>query len=86
MVDYSETIEVCDIKVGGIYSKLNEYMEICRGWRVGVGWGWGGAGWWGGGLATQLGTDAWTKKKKKKKKDEKGYLFQSWAVRSAVIV
>ena len=27
MVDYSETIEVCDIKVG-IYCKLNEYMEI----------------------------------------------------------
>ena len=27
MVDYSETIEVYDIKVG-IYSKLNEYMEI----------------------------------------------------------
>ena len=27
MVDYSETIEVYDIKVG-IYSKLIEYMEI----------------------------------------------------------
>ena len=27
MVDFLETIEVCDIKVG-IYSKLNEYMEI----------------------------------------------------------
>ena len=26
MVDYSETIEVCDIN--DIYSKLNEYMEI----------------------------------------------------------
>ena len=27
MVDYSETIEIYDIKVG-IYCKLNEYMEI----------------------------------------------------------
>ena len=27
MMDYSETIEVSDIK-DGIYSKLNEYMEI----------------------------------------------------------
>ena len=27
MVDYSETIEVYDIKVG-IYGKLNEFMEI----------------------------------------------------------
>ena len=27
MVGYSETIQVYDIKVG-IYSKLNEYMEI----------------------------------------------------------
>ena len=27
MVDYSESIEVYSIKVG-IYSKLNEYMEI----------------------------------------------------------
>ena len=27
MVDYSEIMEVCDIKVG-IYSKLTEYMEI----------------------------------------------------------
>ena len=27
MVDYSETIEVYDIKVS-IYSKLNEYIEI----------------------------------------------------------
>ena len=27
MVDCSETIEVYDIKVG-VYSKLNEYMEI----------------------------------------------------------
>ena len=27
MVDYAETIEVYDIEVG-IYSKLNEYMEI----------------------------------------------------------
>ena len=26
MVHYSESIEVCDIKVG-TYSKLNEYME-----------------------------------------------------------
>ena len=28
MVDYSETIEVYDIKVG-IHNKLNEYREIC---------------------------------------------------------
>ena len=27
MFDYSETVEVYDIKVG-IYSKLNEYIEI----------------------------------------------------------
>ena len=27
MLDYSETIEVYDIKVG-LYSKLNEYIEI----------------------------------------------------------
>ena len=27
MVDYSETIEFCDIKVS-IYSKLNEYIEM----------------------------------------------------------
>ena len=28
MVDYSETIEVCDIKIG-MYIKLNTKMEIC---------------------------------------------------------
>ena len=28
MVDYSESIKVCDIKKTGMYSKLNEYMEI----------------------------------------------------------
>ena len=28
MVDYSGSIEVYDVQLG-IYSKLNEYMEIC---------------------------------------------------------
>ena len=31
-VDFSETIEACDLKVGR-YRQLNDFMKVCEYWR-----------------------------------------------------